>query len=603
VPANTERAISESDLRAHVEALASDTTEGRLTGTPGERIATSYVARVFRSIGLEPAGENGTYFQSFGFTGGISLGEGNLLRIETPGAPTAEQLVVDRDWRPFAFSREGEVPASEVVYAGYGIVAPEGEGQRAVDSYAGLDVTDKWALVFRYVPEGLSPESRRHLHRYSSLRHKAMVARDRGARGLLVVSGPNSKVREELAPLRFDVSLAGTSIAVVSITDAVAQSLLSPSGHDLGALQDAADADSATRGFPLSDVEVAARVVLEQLRQSGRNVLGRLQVGAAPSDRVVVVGAHVDHLGHGDVSGSLARPDEKGRIHPGADDNASGVAALIEVAELLSSQLQDGDLDARRDILFAAWSGEELGLIGSSHFVDELVDPHDAHASLADHVVAYLNFDMVGRLEDGLSLFGVGSSQLWPRLIEQQNVGVGLPISPQSDSYLPTDATAFYTRRVPILAAFTGAHAEYHTPRDTPDTLDYASMREIARFMAGVTQELASRDDAPDYVATRADPREGRGPGAIRVYLGTIPDYAQSDTIGVVLSGVSPGGPADRAGLRGGDTIVKVGERRIENIYDYTYALDELRVGEPVVIAVMRAGRRVELMVTPVSRD
>jgi hypothetical protein len=603
VPERTDPAISEADLRAHVGALTNDATEGRLTGTPGERIATSYVARVFRSIGLEPAGENGTYFQPFGFTGGVSLGEGNVLRLETPGPGPAPSWTVDVDWRPFAFSREGEVPPSEVVYAGYGIVAPEGEGQRAIDSYAGLDVEDRWVLVFRYVPEGLSPESKRHLHRYSSLRHKAMMARDRGARGLLVVSGPNSKVREELAPLRFDVSLAGTSVAAVSITDAVAQAILAASGHELAALQDAADADSATRGFPLDGVRVAARIALEQLRQTGRNVLGRLQVGPEPSREVVVVGAHVDHLGRGDGSGSLALPDERGRIHPGADDNASGVAAMIEVAQLLSSQLQEGELDARRDVLFAAWSGEELGLLGSSHFVNELADPHDAHASLSDRFVAYLNLDMVGRLEDALSLFGVGSSPAWPRLIEQQNVAIGLPISPQRDSYLPTDATAFYTRRVPILAAFTGAHSEYHTPRDTAETLDYTHMREIARFMAGVTRTLAAREEPPEYVATSADPRAGRGPGAIRVYLGTIPDYAQSDAIGVVLAGVSPGGPAEQAGLRGGDTIVAVGGRPIENIYDYTYALDELSVGEPVVVTVQRAGKRVDLVVTPVSRD
>ena len=613
VPEQTDRAISEADLRAHVEALASDTTEGRLTGTPGERIATSYVARVFRSIGLEPAGENGTYFQSFGFTAGVSLGEGNALSleldpIEGQPAATPPELVVDRDWRPFAFSREGQIPVSNAVYAGYGIVAPAGEGQRAIDSYAGLDVEDRWVLVFRYVPEGLSPESRRHLHRYSSLRHKAMVARARGARGLLVVRGPHSKVRAQLAPLRFDVSLAGSGIAALSISDAAAEALLAPSGHDLGALQDAADADSATRGFPLTGVRLGASIALEQLRQSGRNVLGRLQVGPEPSRDLVVVGAHVDHLGRGRGSGSLAKPEEKGAIHPGADDNASGVAAMIEVAQWLSSRLQEGELDARRDVVFAAWSGEELGLLGSSHWVNDRAgnghaNPHADHGSLQGSVAAYLNFDMVGRLDGGLSLFGASSSTLWPRLIERENVSVGLSIWPQRDSYLPTDATVFYTRRVPILAAFTGAHAEYHTPRDTPDTLDYAGAREIARFMAGMTAELAARDEAPDYVAVAPDPREDRGPGAIRVYLGTIPDYAQSDAIGVVLSAVAPDGPAERAGLRGGDAIVAVGERAIENIYDYTYALDELSVGEPVVVTVERAGRRIDLLVTPSSRE
>ena len=603
LPERTDRAISEADLRAHVEALASPPTEGRLTGTPGERIATSYVARAFRSIGLEPAGDGGTYFQPFGFTAGISLGDGNALVVRGGGTEPERTFVVDTDWRPFAFSSEGDVDAAGVVFAGYGIVAPEGAGQRAVDSYAGLDVKDRWVLVFRYVPGGLSPESRRHLHRYSSLRHKAMVARDRGAIGILVASGPNSKVREELAPLAFDVSLAGTSIAAISITDAVAETLVAPSGQSLGALHDAADADSATRGFPLADVEVAATVALEQQRRTGRNVLGRLQIGPQPSADAVVVGAHVDHLGRGEGASSLARGEEKGMIHPGADDNASGVAALIEVAQHLSSMLEEGELGARRDVVFAAWSGEELGLLGSSHYVSQLSNPHAEDGELSNHVVAYLNFDMVGRLEDSVSLYGTASSPRWLREIERQNVSVRLPVTPQGDTFLPTDATVFYTRGVPILAAFTGAHSEYHTPRDTPDTLDYPGARDIAQLIAGITRSLAESEEGPEYVAVAATPGQGRGPGRIRVFLGTIPDYARSDTKGVMLSGLSPGGPAEKAGMRPGDVIVEVAGRQIENIYDYTYALDELQVGEDVTIVVMRGDRRLELVVTPASRD
>ena len=616
LPAQTDRAISQADIRAHVESLASETTEGRLTGTPGEKIATSYVARVFRSIGLLPAGEGGTYFQNFGFTAGVSLGEDNQLvqKSTLSGDRLTRSFEVDVDWRPFAFSSEGEIPESEVVFAGYGIVAPESNAQRAIDSYAGIDVKGRWVLVFRYVPEELNAESRQHLHRYSSLRYKAMVARDRGARGLLVVSGPNSQVRNQLSPLRFDVSLSGSGIAALSITDAVAEEILKPSDQSLQQLQDEADADSGSRGFLVPNRRLEAQVTLKRLRQTGRNVLGRLQVGPQPSQETVMVGAHVDHLGRGRVSGSLAGSDEKDAIHPGADDNASGVAAMIEVAQFLSSRLQEGELGAKRDIVFAAWSGEELGLLGSNHWVKEKAGAqggghsahgsHGAHASIGKEVIAYLNFDMVGRLEeDPLSVFGVASSPIWPRMIEQENVAVGLAIDPQEDSYLPTDATAFYTRGVPILAAFTGAHSEYHTPRDTPETLDYAGTEQVAQFMAGVARELAAREATPEYVAVAPDPREGGSPGAIRVYLGTIPDYAQSDAPGVLLSGVAPEGPADLAGLQGGDLIVSVAGRPIENIYDYTYALDALKVGESVKIVVIRNGQKVTFDLTPGSRE
>ena len=244
LPEDLNDRIHEKDLEAHVKALTDPVTEGRLTGTAGEKIASSYVARAFRSMGLKPAGDNGAYFQSFGFTAGISLGEGNRLDLRVPDSGKLFEYQVGTDWIPFSFSREGQVPASEVVYAGYGIQAPGTEMQRAIDDYAGIDVTDRWVLVFRYLPEELSPESRQHLHRYSSIRHKAMVAREQGAKGLLVVSGPRSKVRNQLAPLKFDVSLAGTSIAALSITDALATELIKASDWTLEELQERTDSSS-----------------------------------------------------------------------------------------------------------------------------------------------------------------------------------------------------------------------------------------------------------------------------------------------------------------------------------------------------------------------
>jgi len=599
LPVQTTPEIHEADLRAHVEALASDVTEGRRAGTAGERIATSYVARAFRAAGLEPAGDRTTYFQEFDFTAGISLGEDNALEIEPAGAAPPQ---VDLDWRPFAFSRVGTVEPTEVVYAGYGIIAPAGQGQRAIDSYAGLEVKDRWLLVFRYMPEGLSPESRQHLHRYSSLRYKAMLARDRGAQGILVVSGPNSKVKKELAPLQFDVSLGGTSIAALSITDAMAEQLLRGSGRSLRALQDEADHNSAAPGLALEGVRVGAQIDLVQQKRKGRNVLARLQVGDAPSHDFVVVGAHIDHLGRGTGSSSLARPEERGQIHSGADDNASGVAALLEIAQQLIELSRRGELEARRDVVFAAWSGEELGLIGSSHFVNNLVNPHAADEKVSDRVFAYLNMDMVGRLRDVLSLFGVDSSTAWPTEIERRNVPIGLAITAQGDSYLPTDATAFYLKEVPILAAFTGAHSEYHTPRDQPELINFGGLRGIAELMASITRSLSGREEPLDYVATTR-PSGSSGAARMRVYLGTIPDYARTDLAGVLLSGVGKDGPADRAGLRSGDVIVELAGRAIENIYDYTYALDALAIDEPATIVVLRDGEQLELSIVPASRD
>ncbi|HLU48931.1 MAG TPA: M28 family peptidase, partial [Planctomycetota bacterium] len=332
----TEAAITPADLELHVRELASERMDGRLTGTEGERLATEYVARRFERLGLEPAGDGGTYYQSFEFTAGVALGKENALRVLAGKEPLGAPAELDRDWRPIAFSKTGEIGRAGVVFAGYGIVAPADGDWAEHDDYTHLDVEDRWVMVFRYLPEDLSPEARQRFARYASLRYKAMVARDRGARGLLVVSGPRSDVREQLVPLRFDASLSGTAIAVVSISDALAESMVAKAGKKLEELQSAHDKGEPRMGFALPEVEVEASIDLETVRHSGRNVLGVLRARKdGASDRpMVVVGAHVDHLGRG-TSGSLAKDGEKGEIHFGADDNASGTATIIEIAEWL----------------------------------------------------------------------------------------------------------------------------------------------------------------------------------------------------------------------------------------------------------------------------
>src|SRR5262245_60203811 len=463
----TTAAITPADIRLHISYLASEALDGRLTGSDGERLATDYVARVFSTLGLQPAGDDGTFFQTFPFTAGISLDATNVLTVHTPQGDRT--LTVDSDWRPLAFSRTGALDAAGVVFAGYGIVAPATGQFPAYDAYTNLDVTDKWVLMLRYMPENITPEHRQHLAAYASLSYKTMLARDHGARGILLVSGPNSQVKQQLVPLTFDTALAGTSIGALSITDDVADGLLHSAGKTLSGFQDTLDSGAPVPGVLLPDVTLTAVIGLQQERRTGRNVLARLPVAAQPAQSLVVLGAHIDHLGHGASVNSRARADEQGQVHPGADDNASGVAGLLESAQYLVDLHARGQLAGQRDVLFAAWSGEELGLLGSSYFVRTFQHNGQTPATLTPYIAAYLNFDMIGRLTTHVYLQGVGSSSVWPGVIERGNVAVGVPIVIQPDSYLPTDATSFYLRGVPILSAFTGAHADYHTPRDTAE--------------------------------------------------------------------------------------------------------------------------------------
>lgn len=595
-------AISRDDIRHHISILASEGMEGRLTGTEGARRATDYVASVYQSLGLEPAGDDGTFFQSFEFTAGVSLGRENRLVLSVGDAKKRLEFTVDKDWQPLAFSKTGLFGTTGLVFTGYGIVAPATAEHKAYDSFAHLEVKNRWVLVFRYLPEGISQELRQHLTQYASLRHKAMMARDLGARGLIVVSGPNSKVKDELVKLSFDVSLAGTSIGVISVSDDIAERLLETSGKRLKELQDTLDTGQSMIGFQVPNVTLEATIDIDQEKRTGRNVLARLNAGKTPGRSAVVIGAHVDHLGQGLGAGSLARGDEKGLIHYGADDNASGVAGVLEIAEYLQGLKARDQLTLRRDILFAAWSGEELGLLGSSYFTRTFGAKKGEPSTLTPAIAAYLNMDMIGRLDKALVVHGVGSSSAWSQEIERSNVPIGLPIVTQADSHLPTDATAFYLKGVPILNAFTGAHKDYHTPRDTADRINYPGAEKIARFMASVTRSLATREGVPDYSAVKRI-AGSRGRERMRLYLGTIPDYARGDVTGVKLSGVVKGGPADRAGVREGDTIVELASKKIENIYDYTYALDGLKIDIAVEMVVLRGDRRIKLTVKPESRE
>ena len=589
-------------LAGTVEALTTDAMAGRKTGTEGARLATELVASRFEAAGLGPGGslvgEDG-YFDPFEFTAGVSLGDGNRMTVQTPGKDF--ELTADEDFRPLAFSATGEFGPAPVVFAGYGLRVPspdEDDPLGGYDSFVHLDVTDQWVLVFRFLPEDLSPEKRQEFSRYAGLRRKAMTARDLGAKGLLVVSGPSSQVKSELASLRFDGSLAGSGLPVISLSDAAAKRLI----PDLAERQASLDGGDLAMGELLDGVTVSATVDIEQATATGRNVLGLLRAGEEPADELIVVGAHVDHLGVGAGGSSLARDGERDAIHRGADDNASGVAAMLAIAEDLAAAKAAG-VGLERDVLFAAWSGEELGLLGASAFLDDFQGRlGDAAEGEGPRVVACLNMDMVGRLRNALVLQGVGSSPAWKPLIERRNVPVGLPLTLSDDSYIPTDASAFFARRVPILSAFTGNHEDYHTPRDTADKLNYEGAADTARLMGLITRSLAT-SKAPIEYREQAKPKDEGRRANLRAYLGTIPDYAQTGVKGVKLSGVSAGGPASEAGVLGGDVIVEVAGSAIENIYDYTYAIEALKVGEPVSLVVERDGVQVEMTVTPGSRD
>jgi Tol biopolymer transport system component len=584
-------AITESDLEREVEWLADKKRDGRMTGTPGAQAAAEWLADYFRQVGLQPLGKNFQFPFEFN-SGERVLAEKTSLQISSDGRPSTH-LALDSEFRPLSFSENGSAEG-EVVFAGYGLTVPEGGGA-SYNSYTGLELKNKIALLLRYVPENVDPTRRAQLNRYAGLRYKAMLAREHGANAVLVVTGPNSPNAGEVLPLTNDGTSAGSGIVAASISGKTADALLAPSGKTLKELQSALDEENphTSSGFVLPKVQAKLSCAIEHLKKNDRDVIGCLPP-APGSDEYVMIGGHYDHLGHGG-SNSLERAGEENQIHPGADDNASGVAWVMELAAALAQERVAHPEKFKRGLIFACWSGEEIGLIGSSAFVE------NPPVSLGK-IAAYLNADMVGRLhENKLTVQGVGSSHVWRRMLEKRNVAAGFNLSLQDDPYLPTDVTSFYLKNVPVLSFFTGAHEDYHRPTDTAEKINYEGLERVAQFAKGIATDLAQAKDRPDLAKVERKDSIAGGRETLRTYLGSIPDYT-TDVQGVKLSGVRADSPAEKGGLKGGDVIVEFAGQKIANIYDYTYALDAVKIGRPVKMVVERDGQRVTLSVTPEAR-
>ena len=592
------QAAATSRTRAHVVALASERFEGRLTGSTGERLASQYIIEELKRIGAQPLPGRSDYRLSFPFTAGTKDG-GSAVALQCPSATMRARTCQPTTYRggdrvrALSFSDTGEV-SGPVVFAGYGIVVPE-SADFGYDSYATLDVKDKVVLVLRYFPEDADTKTKGMLTRYADLRYKAMAARQRGAKALLVVAGPKSPNAGETIPMTFDTALAGSGIVAASINAAVADAIFATLGDKektLAAVQQSLDtANPHVAGFDIPQATVRIKASVQRETRTGGNIVGYLPP-TTPVTGVdkpwVAFGAHYDHLGQGDHGNSLGNKDDAGKVHAGADDNASGTAAVLSVGARLAAGPR------KRGVLLQFWSGEEIGLLGSSAFVNA---PPVPLAQLA----AYLNFDMVGRMRDNkLTVQATGTSPSWPRFIEQANIGAGFDLLLQQDPYQPTDVASFNQAGVPCLNFFTGSHADYHRPSDTADKINVDDLDRIVDFAAAIASRVMGLDQAP--VFTKVEQKStGAGRAGVRVFTGTVPDYS-TEVKGLLLGGVIGGGPAEVAGLQKGDIVVELAGQSIANIYDYTYALDLLKIGVPVKVVYERDGKRREATLTPSAR-
>jgi len=633
---------TEQRLFEDVKYLASDELEGRGIGSKGLDLAAEYVRRAFAKAGLKVNAVEGDAWQAFEMTTGAKLGKENSLAFRHPQKESLS-LELEKDFIPVAFGGSGPFSAP-IVFAGYGIEAPEHE----YNDFEGIDVKGKVVLLMRREPQQGNPHgafsgSGPHagLSRHSELRTKVSNAFGRGAAAVILVDDPYSaresltKLKDQLAKQNETVAEAAQkfieadseeartatrdalakavdyrkdllariekgepdslmkfgyggnestrSIPILHITRATADRLLKASlEKTLADIEKEIDKDLKPRSTLLEGWTAAGEVSIEREKATVKNVIGVLEGEGPLADETIVIGAHYDHVGRGGAN-SLAPGSNE--IHNGADDNASGTAALIELARRFASR----DEKPARRLVFIAFTAEEAGLIGSAEYVKNPVFP-------LEKTIAMFNMDMVGRLnEDKLTVFGTGTAPEWPALLKRLAPEHRLEVIEKPEGFGPSDHSSFYGKKIPVLHFFTGTHTDYHRPSDDWDKINVEGMKRVTNLIEQVVAETAAMKERPEYIAVQATAtplREGSRP-----YFGSIPDFGGTDP-GYALSGVSPGSPADKGGLKGGDRLIRLGQQKIDNLDDFDLALRKFSPGETVDVVVIRDGKEVTLKVT-----
>jgi aminopeptidase YwaD len=637
-------------LRAHISYLASDKLEGRRTGSPGADMAAEYIAGEFARYGLRrslgrdlpgmsilEANSPRRYMQEFPFVSGVELGRNNsmlftpqaqaaAMQTESsttqPGARAASlDLRSGEDWMPLGFSSNANLANVPATFVGYGIKADEIH----YDDYAGSPVAGRIAIAFDGTPDGDNPHG--HFAQYADVRWKAIAARNSGAAALVIIAREENFKDDRLSRLGYDNSSGEAGLPVVVISRQAAQRIFEAGGLAPFAIaekaaqeivatlaQPTAAEQRRNASMPLRNVTLTIATDIVRRNAPAYNVVGILD-GSDPvlKNEAIIIGAHYDHLGRGG-EGSLA-PHE-GEIHHGADDNASGVAGMLELARIFSADRKN----LKRTLVFIAFSGEEEGLLGSNFYVNHPLVP-------LDKTIAMINMDMIGRMkENKLMIGGVGTATELRTLINIANsvqdlkitattttrvngqdaiIAAGIDTKPfaltlNEDGYGPSDHSSFYSKQIPVLFFFTGTHDDYHKPSDTADKINYEDEARVVSFVATIARSIDASMQRPAYTVAKSE-SQGRSMG-FRVYLGTIPNYSESND-GLRLDGVREDSPAAKAGLKAGDRITRLAGREVRNVYDYTYALGEMKAGEEYEVELVRGTEALKLKITPAARN
>ncbi len=593
--------IDAGRYQQHIDYLASDELQGRGTGSPELETAARYIADEFAAAGVAPAPGTDDYLQWYEAQIGAHLDKDNRLVSTLNGKPTS--LTVRNGFIPFSFSSSGEADNVPVVFAGYGITAAD----LGYDDYAGIDVKDKFVLLLRHEPQendansvfgGLETTS------HSTFANKAVNAKLHGAKGVILINDTYHHPRsdDELVDFGRADGPSDAGILFVQVTADTAEPWLKSTGRDLETIMDDINETLKPESFTIPNLTVSMNVDIVRERKRVPNVAAYIP---GETDEYVVIGAHFDHLGLGDEH-SLA-PKQIGQVHHGADDNASGTAGVVELARWFAQHPPK-----RRGVLFLAFSGEELGLLGSSHFVEDPLLP-------LKNAVAMLNMDMIGRVPEvgpnagRIYVNGTGTGSNLDELVASARKPADLNVDlSESTGYGGSDHISFSSKQIPVIFFFSGLHGDYHKPSDTADKINHDHAARVVEYVGEIATAIANAPERPEFQRLESSNPHGGGDAGGPVSsgsgsgygpsFGSVPDFNEPET-GVRFADIRPGTPADKAGLLAGDILVEFGGQKIENLYDFTYALQAHQPGDEVLVKVLRGTEAIEAKVLLTERE
>jgi len=556
--------ILSKEISEHIKYLSADEREGRFPGTKGSQEAINYIVDELKGSGVLPAVDD-EYLQFFNFTKDIKPDGLNEIRFNN------KKYDINTDFMPLEFSSNASFTA-DVAFIGYGFSIKDSVEW---DDYKYIDVKDRWVAILIGSPDGDHPHSKYADH--IPIRKKAMLAKDNNARGVLFINQSDS---DEFIPLRYDPNSNNMDIPVVQISRKFANDLLSDS---LQFFQDEINSDLSSRSFLLNK-SIDSKISLKKETIQIPNIIGMIPGNHDNhKNEYIVIGAHFDHLGFGGQSSGSLAPDERS-IHNGADDNASGIAGVLEIAE----KLKANQFELNRSILFMGYNAEEQGLLGSKYYVNNPTVP-------LKNIITMINMDMIGRMSNNkITVGGTGTSSAFDLILNNIEKNHDLLITKSPEGFGPSDHSSFYINDIPVLFFFTGAHNDYHKPSDDWAQINVESEKKILDMIYDIVIQIDQLEIKP--VFTEAGPK---GPSqsrtSFKVTFGIIPSYS-SNAIGLEIDGARQGGPAQQAGIKKGDIIIEIEGKSISNIYDYMYRLAELKTGQSVEVIVQRGDKELKLI-------